>query len=81
MVMVWPMPLDLDDDDDGILDATEGNDDTDGDGIPNRLDLDSDGDGIPDNVEAHPRIYRTWGIYQTSTQMESMIFIRRLNSC
>ncbi|WP_419212255.1 PA14 domain-containing protein [Maribacter sp. X9] len=26
--------------------------DTDGDGIPNYLDLDSDGDGIPDNVEA-----------------------------
>lgn len=26
--------------------------DTDGDGIPNHLDLDSDGDGIPDNVEA-----------------------------
>ena len=44
--------LDLDDDNDGILDATEGNDDTDNDGIPNVLDLDSDGDGIPDNVEA-----------------------------
>ena len=26
--------------------------DTDGDGLPNYLDLDSDGDGIPDNVEA-----------------------------
>ncbi|MDT7831567.1 PA14 domain-containing protein [Flavobacteriaceae bacterium S356] len=26
--------------------------DTDGDGIPNHLDLDSDGDGIPDNIEA-----------------------------
>ncbi|MDF4223402.1 hypothetical protein PXC01_17490, partial [Maribacter sp. M208] len=26
--------------------------DTDGDGIPNRLDIDSDDDGIPDNVEA-----------------------------
>ena len=26
--------------------------DTDGDGIPNDLDLDSDGDGIPDNIEA-----------------------------
>ncbi len=26
--------------------------DTDGDGIPNSLDLDSDGDGIPDNIEA-----------------------------
>ena len=42
---------DLDDDNDGILDATEGNDDTDNDGIPNRLDLDSDGDGCSDAVE------------------------------
>ena len=42
---------DLDDDNDGILDATEGNDDTDGDGIPNRLDLDSDGDGCSDAIE------------------------------
>ena len=42
---------DLDDDNDGILDATEGNDDTDGDGIPNRLDLDSDGDGCSDVIE------------------------------
>ena len=43
--------LDLDDDNDGVLDATEGNDDTDGDGIPNRLDLDSDGDGCSDVIE------------------------------
>ena len=43
--------VDLDDDNDGILDATEGNDDTDGDGIPNRLDLDSDGDGCSDALE------------------------------
>ena len=42
---------DLDDDNDGILDATEGNDDTDNDGIPNRLDLDSDGDGCSDAIE------------------------------
>ena len=28
--------------------------DTDGDGIPNLLDIDSDDDGIPDNVEAQP---------------------------
>ena len=42
---------DLDDDNDGILDATEGNDDTDNDGIPNRLDLDSDGDGCSDVIE------------------------------
>ncbi|MFZ1617793.1 MAG: HYR domain-containing protein, partial [Flavobacteriales bacterium] len=45
---------DLDDDNDGILDVTEGGDllDTDGDGIPNRFDLDSDNDGIYDVVEA-----------------------------
>ncbi|WCO01467.1 LamG-like jellyroll fold domain-containing protein [Psychroserpens ponticola] len=30
--------------------------DTDGDGIPNYLDIDSDNDGIPDNVEAQPTI-------------------------
>ncbi|MFK5889509.1 MAG: T9SS type A sorting domain-containing protein [Flavobacteriaceae bacterium] len=43
---------DLDDDNDGILDIVEGTGDTDGDGIQNSYDLDSDGDGIPDNVEA-----------------------------
>ncbi len=45
---------DIDDDNDGITDDTEGGDllDTDGDGIPNSSDLDSDGDGIPDNIEA-----------------------------
>ncbi len=38
---------DLDSDDDGILDGTEGGTaDTDGDGIPNFLDIDDDGDGI-----------------------------------
>ncbi|TAI46698.1 HYR domain-containing protein [Flagellimonas allohymeniacidonis] len=42
---------DLDDDDDGILDAVEGIGDSDLDGIINSLDLDSDNDGIPDNVE------------------------------
>jgi len=30
--------------------------DTDGDGIPNQLDIDSDNDGIPDNVEAQPTL-------------------------
>ncbi|MBO9733215.1 MAG: gliding motility-associated C-terminal domain-containing protein, partial [Chitinophaga sp.] len=48
-----------DTDGDGLTDAQEdinGNgdpfdDDTDGDGIPNFLDLDSDGDGVPDSVE------------------------------
>ncbi|GAB3491443.1 hypothetical protein GCM10027341_04400 [Spirosoma knui] len=44
---------DIDDDNDGILDDTEGVlADADGDGIANALDLDSDGDGIPDNIEA-----------------------------
>jgi hypothetical protein len=49
--------VDLDDDNDGIPDATEiltaGNGgDTDGDGIPDHLDLDSDNDGINDVIEA-----------------------------
>lgn len=42
---------DIDDDDDGILDADEGRGDTDDDLIPDYLDLDSDGDGIRDVVE------------------------------
>ena len=44
--------IDIDDDNDGILDTLEGNDDFDGDGIPNQLDLDSDNDGIYDLLEA-----------------------------
>ena len=44
--------IDIDDDNDGILDAAEGQDDTDGDGIPDSLDLDSDNDGIFDSLEA-----------------------------
>lgn len=51
---VEPDPL-LDSDGDGITDvieSSEGNPlDTDGDGIPNYLDLDSDNDGIPDSIE------------------------------
>ncbi|MGB7393868.1 MAG: gliding motility-associated C-terminal domain-containing protein [Pricia sp.] len=59
-----PDSADLDDDNDGILDAVEDpnidqdNDpltnpyDLDEDGYPNHLDIDSDNDGIPDNVEA-----------------------------
>ena len=48
---------DIDDDNDGILDATElstalNNGDTDGDGIPDIIDLDSDNDGIADVIEA-----------------------------
>ncbi len=42
---------DIDSDNDGILDTTEGNTDDDGDGVPNRLDLDSDNDGIADLIE------------------------------
>ena len=38
--------------DDGILDFFEGSGDTDGDGVPDRLDLDSDDDGLLDVLEA-----------------------------
>ncbi|MBX3183363.1 MAG: hypothetical protein KIT72_03650 [Polyangiaceae bacterium] len=44
-------------DGDGILDEFEGRDtnrDSDGDGIPDYLDLDSDNDGIPDYIEGDP---------------------------
>ncbi|RTE51630.1 gliding motility-associated C-terminal domain-containing protein [Arenibacter aquaticus] len=64
-ILVNPMGIvDIDSDDDGILDSFEDlnldndNDpvtdatDSDGDGIPDYLDIDSDNDGIPDNVEA-----------------------------
>lgn len=46
--------VDIDDDNDGILDISEGNGsvDTDGDGFPDSRDIDSDNDGIPDNIEA-----------------------------
>ena len=46
---------DLDDDNDGILDADEnsgGNSDIDSDGTPNNLDIDADGDGCNDVIEA-----------------------------
>lgn len=45
--------IDIDDDDDGILDVTEGDGaiDSDGDGIPDSLDIDADNDGIIDNIE------------------------------
>ncbi|OAV43162.1 hypothetical protein A3850_001025 [Lewinella sp. 4G2] len=47
--------MDVDDDNDGILDADEGdgNLDTDGDGIPDSEDGDSDNDGITDAAEAY----------------------------
>ena len=44
--------VDLDDDNDGIPDAVEGDLDTDGDGIKDSFDLDSDNDGIADIIEA-----------------------------
>ena len=44
--------IDIDDDNDGILDAQEGDGDFDSDGIINRLDLDADGDGINDLEES-----------------------------
>ena len=63
-IIVNPITMDLDSDDDGIVDSFEDlnvdgdNDpstnptDSDGDGVPDYLDIDSDDDGIPDNVEA-----------------------------
>lgn len=63
-ILISPLGVDLDSDNDGILDTFEDlnldgdNDpttnptDSDGDGIPDYLDIDSDNDGIPDNVEA-----------------------------
>jgi hypothetical protein len=42
-----------DTDGDGILDAEEGAEDTDGDGLPNLLDIDSDGDGLSDRDEGN----------------------------
>lgn len=43
-----------DSDEDGIPDAVEGSQDTDGDGIKDSQDTDSDGDGVPDSQEAGP---------------------------
>jgi gliding motility-associated-like protein len=64
IILINPVGVDLDSDDDGIPDSFEDLNldsdsnpatdptDTDGDGIPDYLDIDSDDDGIPDNVEA-----------------------------
>jgi hypothetical protein len=50
--MPTPTPLgNADRDGDTIMDATDGSDDLDGDGVPNYLDLDSDGDTVLDGVE------------------------------
>jgi len=60
-----PNHRDLDSDNDGILDFTEGwrfplapPPDTDGDGTPNFLDTDSDNDGVSDNDEAFEAMTR-----------------------
>ena len=45
-------PIDLDDDNDGILDTVEGTGDFDGDSQPNHHDVDADGDGIYDIYES-----------------------------
>ncbi|WP_146817893.1 Calx-beta domain-containing protein, partial [Chitinophaga terrae (ex Kim and Jung 2007)] len=62
-----PMCYACDTDGDGLSDGDEDinkngdpfDDDTDGDGVPNFLDLDSDGDGVPDSVEKFTRDKRT----------------------
>lgn len=40
-----------------LMDTQPCSTDTDGDGIPNRLDLDSDGDGCSDEIEGNPNAY------------------------
>ena len=47
-----PNPVDVDDDNDGILDTIEGFIDTDGDGTPDLIDADSDNDNCFDVIEA-----------------------------
>lgn len=47
-----PDCIDIDDDNDGIIDTTEGEWDADHDGVKNSFDLDSDNDGILDIIEA-----------------------------
>ncbi len=44
------------------------NDDADGDGIPNHLDLDSDNDGCPDALESHPNL--TWSDLAKNTSID-----------
>ncbi|MCP4643592.1 MAG: hypothetical protein GY851_24300 [bacterium] len=46
--------VDVDHDGDGLWSGDEGEDDIDGDGIPNYFDLDSDGDGLDDDVDPDP---------------------------
>ena len=47
--------------------------DSDGDGIPNRLDLDSDGDGCPDAVEAGTTYISTSGVSSSAKLTTSVI--------
>lgn len=50
------IPIDGDQDDDGVSDRDEKQGDADGDGVPNPWDPESDGDGIPDGQDPTP-----WG--------------------
>lgn len=52
---LFPLDPAADSDADGILDRDEGQDDPDGDGLPNFLDTDSDNDGVPDGG-ARPQV-------------------------
>ena len=60
----------LDEDSDGLLNAVDGTDDTDGDGIPNYLDRDSDNDGIPDLIENGFTDVNRDGIIDTKEQIQ-----------
>ena len=57
-----PNPIDLDDDNDGILDSEELTLDDDSDGFPNYLDLDSDNDNCLDVTESGNVDYNFDGI-------------------
>ena len=64
--------VDLDDDNDGILDADEGFEDTDQDGVPNTLDLDADGDGCFDAEEAGYAAVRSDGRLANADQVDAL---------
>lgn len=59
--------IDIDDDNDGIADSTDGFIDTDGDGKINAMDLDSDNDGVADVMESFGSDNDTDGIYGMGT--------------